>query len=168
MTILLLTLLFLVAYPFVIYPLAIRALRGRREPAQEPPAASDYPSVAMVICALNEGSIIREKIENSLALEYPGRLRIVVVNDGSTDRTAEVAREYAGAGLDLIDRQQRRGKVANLNAVIPELKENVVVLSDANVIYASDAVLRLVERLRDPSVGCVSGKVMLVETTAEI
>jgi poly-beta-1,6-N-acetyl-D-glucosamine synthase len=157
----------LFVYPFVIYPVLLPLLVRRKENPGEAPAG--HPTVALVICALNEETIIRQKLENSLSLEYPeGKLRIVLVSDGSTDRTAEIAREYAGGRLQLVENAARRGKVSNLNQVVLALQEEVVAFSDANVLYESDAILRLVARLADPAVGCVSGKVVLTDTTGDL
>ncbi len=160
----------LFAYPFVLYPGLLRALRPRRKPAGGAGRApEEWPAVAMVICAYNEERIIRQKLENCLALEYPaGKLRIVVVSDGSTDSTATLWRQFAPQGIELIEQKPRRGKVANLNEVIPARSEEIIVLSDANVLYRSDAILRLVSRFRDPTVGCVSGKVVLRGTTESL
>ncbi len=161
-------LLVLFAYPFAIYPPLIRLLaRGRRPPAGKFPEG-EWPEAALIICALNEEGVIGEKIENSLALDYPeGKLRVVVVDDGSTDATGEIARRWTPR-IELIRRERRRGKVWNLNRVIASRSEPVVVLSDANVMYARDALRRLVARLAAPEVGCASGKVALVETAAEL
>ncbi len=166
-TILLLALIALFLHPFVLYPLVLRLVpdRKRRQHAPvEPPM-----NVALVICALNEEKVMRQKLENSVALDYPvNRLAIYVVNDGSTDRTSTIAHEFGTRGVKVIDREKRRGKVANLNEVIAGLTEEIVVLSDANVIYKPDAILRLVARFADPTVGCVSGKVILGDTTAAL
>ncbi len=161
-------LLALFAYPFAVYPLLMRLLaRGRTAPAGEFPEGG-WPEAALIVCALNEQTVIGEKIENSLALDYPeGKLRVVVVNDGSTDATGEIARRWRPR-IELIERERRRGKVWNLNRVIASRSEPVVVLSDANVMYARDAVRRLVGRLAAPEVGCASGKVALVETAEEL
>jgi len=163
------SLILLFAYPFVIFPavLSLWARRKRRQSATSEQA--DYPAVVLLICALNEQRIIRAKIENSLQLRYPAeKLAVVVISDGSTDRTAEIVREYHDVGVVLIERNQRRGKIANLNEVIPARSEEIVVLSDANVLYHPDAVLRLVARFSDPTVGCVSGKVILRDTTPDL
>jgi cellulose synthase/poly-beta-1,6-N-acetylglucosamine synthase-like glycosyltransferase len=159
----------LFVYPFAIYPALLALLVRPRKEAYEGGEPSDWPPVALVICALNEERIIRQKIENSLALSYPkDKLHIILVSDGSTDATAAIAREYVPAGLHLIERQQRRGKVANLNEVVFGIREEIVVFSDANVIYEPDAIRRLVARLEDPTVGCVSGKVILTNTTKDL
>jgi cellulose synthase/poly-beta-1,6-N-acetylglucosamine synthase-like glycosyltransferase len=161
--------LLLFFYPYVIYPgllfFSVRLLRRTELATSEPEA---YPSAAMVICALNEEKVIDQKLENCLKSEYPGRLRIIVVSDGSTDRTATVAKSYVPSGIEMIEQKKRRGKIANLNEVIPQLKEDIVILSDANVMYRADAVKRLAARFQDPSVGCVSGKVVLTDSATEL
>lgn len=161
--------LLLFLYPFVIYPALARVVLLLKRRRADEPALEECPTVALVICALNEQRIIGRKMENCLRLRYPAeKLRIVVVSDGSTDRTAEIVREYVSDRVQLIERKTRRGKVANLNDVIPSLSEEIVVLSDANVIYDANAVMRLVRRFGDPSVGCVSGRVILTDSTPEL
>jgi cellulose synthase/poly-beta-1,6-N-acetylglucosamine synthase-like glycosyltransferase len=158
----------LFAYPFVLYPVVLSALASgkprRRRPAQQS-GPKDVPEIAFIICALNEERVIRQKILNSLELHYPkDQIHIVVVSDGSTDATASIAREFIPA-IELIERSVRRGKVTNLNEVIALRTEPIIVLSDANVMYDSKAIGHLIARFEDPSVGCVSGKVILVDTT---
>ena len=171
LTILMATAVFLFALPFFIFPLVLKMLpRGWAVSTSGVDRAdTEVPTVALVICALNEERIMGAKMENSLALDYPrDKFRIVVISDGSTDRTAEIVRGYQTAGVELIDRAKRRGKVANLNDVLPTCPEEILVLSDANVMYKEDAIRRLVSRFQDPSVGCVSGKVILTDTTADL
>ncbi|MCC6589450.1 MAG: glycosyltransferase family 2 protein [Bryobacterales bacterium] len=153
----------LFAYPFAIYPLLALLIPSRRR--IHPPAGAEPPSAALVICAYNEEHIIASKLENSLALDYPaGRLHVYLVNDGSVDRTGEIGASFAPRGLRFINRSGRRGKAANINEIVPTLEEDVIVLSDANVIYETSALRHLVSRFADPSVGCVSGKVILTDT----
>jgi biofilm PGA synthesis N-glycosyltransferase PgaC len=154
-------------YPTVLYPLAgVLFGRRRRRVAPEP---EQWPSLAMVVCALNERNIIRQKVENTLALDYPrDRLRLIFVSDGSTDGTTEILEEFAGRGIELIARPQRMGKISNLNEVVPRIAEEITVLSDANVLYNRDALKALAAPFADPSVGAVSGKVILQETTGDL
>ena len=82
----------LIAYSYAGYPLVLFALGLLRARKRES-AEVDLPSIALVISAFNEERIIREKIENSLKLDYPrDRLRIVVASDGSDDATNEIGR----------------------------------------------------------------------------
>jgi cellulose synthase/poly-beta-1,6-N-acetylglucosamine synthase-like glycosyltransferase len=162
---LLLILLILFAYPFLFYP-PILAVLARMFAKKEGERSNGTESVALVICGINEENIIGQKIDNSLALEYPReKLEIVVISDGSTDRTAAIARQYSSAEIRFIDRPERRGKLKNLIEVVPTLKQDIVVFSDANVLYDPRAIKNLVKRFEDASVGCVSGKVVLTDTT---
>lgn len=165
-TLILASLILLFVYPFVIFPVILAAWARRKGRRVEVSAAADLPRIALVICAFNEQRIIRQKVENSLALRYPhGKLTIIVVSDGSTDRTPDIVREYQDAGVVLLNREVRRGKITNLNEVIPSRSEEIIVLSDANVLYDPQAVMRLAAGFSDQSVGCVSGKVVLANTT---
>jgi biofilm PGA synthesis N-glycosyltransferase PgaC len=162
-------LILLFSYPFLIYPPLLALWAKLKRKNHGPEDGAELPRVALIICALNEQGVVREKIENSLALHYPReKLTIVLVSDGSTDHTAEIVREYQAAGIVLLDQKTRRGKITNLNEVIPSRIEEIIVLSDANVLYHPDAVERLVARFEDPSVGCVSGKVILTGTTPDL
>lgn len=166
---LLLTLIILFAYPFLIYPLVIMLWARRQKRVSEYLQPDYFPHVAMVICALNEQGIIGEKISNALSLDYPSnKFTIVVVSDGSTDRTAEIVRSYQPSGVVLVDQKIRRGKIANLNEIIPLRSEEIILLSDANVIYHRDAIKHLVARFADDSIGCVTGKVILTDTTPDL
>jgi poly-beta-1,6-N-acetyl-D-glucosamine synthase len=156
-------------YPFIIYPAVVALWAARMKPRKIPDSEDALPPVSVVICALNEERVIRAKLENSLNLSYPReKLAIVVISDGSTDKTANIVREYSGQGVLLIEKSTRRGKITNLNEVILSRREDIIVLSDANVMYHHDALTHLVRRFRDPSVGCVSGKVILTDTTPDL
>lgn len=162
---LLLILLILFVYPFLLYA-PILMLLARMFAHKGSERSRDAESVALLICALNEENIIGQKIDNSLALDYPReKLEIIVISDGSTDATAAVAQRYRSAGIRLIDQPKRRGKVKNLIEVVPTLKQDIVVFSDANVMYDPPAIKNLMKRFEDQSVGCVSGKVVLTDTT---
>jgi cellulose synthase/poly-beta-1,6-N-acetylglucosamine synthase-like glycosyltransferase len=121
------------------------------------------PSVTLLIAAFNEEAVLRQKLENSLALDYPReRLRILVASDGSTDATEAIAREFSRSRVELLALSPNRGKVTALNKAMQGIESGIVLLSDANVRYLPDAVRKLVRHFADPAVGAVSGKVMLV------
>lgn len=149
-------LLGLVGYVYVGYPL-LAALWARTFP--RPVAMADIePTVSLVIAAYNEAGVIEEKITNSLALDYPrDRLQIIVVADGSSDATADVARGFEDRGVLVLHMPQRRGKSAALNRGVAHAVGEVLVLSDANAFYRPDAIRKLVRNLADPQVGLVSG-----------
>jgi len=112
--------------------------------------------VSLVVAAYNEIEVIAEKIKNSLGLDWPN-LEVVFVSDGSDDGTSEVIQEYEQHGIIGLIQEPRGGKAAALNRALDEIKADIIVFSDANAIYARDAISKLVANFADPSVGCVVG-----------
>jgi len=150
----------LVAYTYVGYPLTIYVLSrlfGRRnQPAEI--RDEQTPSLSLLIAAYNERSVIAERIENALNMDYPSdKLEIVVASDGSTDGTNEIVRCYADRGVVLLPFPQRRGKSVVLNDAIGRLRGEVMILSDANTMMDRQAAKRLARWFSDPMVGAVSG-----------
>lgn len=118
--------------------------------------SNENPTVTLLISVYNEEKIIAEKLKNSLLIDYPG-LQIVVSSDGSTDRTVEIANEFKQDNLKVFEYRENRGKNAALNASVAQIDSNIVVFSDANVLYHKDCIRRLVERFSE-NVGCVVGE----------
>lgn len=162
---LLVLLLFLFAWPLALFPLSMRLWAKPFNPRAARVPDEKLPAVTLIICALNEERVIRAKLENCLALEYPeGKLSIMVINDGSSDATAAIVREYADRGIRLTDHAARRGKAANLNEAVREARTPLVAFSDANVIYDPAALRYLAESFEDDTVGGATGRVILVNT----
>ena len=146
------------AYVYIGYPLLLQLIVALRRPKLVRSAPVE-PTVSFVISAFNEVAVIRRKIENTLALDYPkDRLQVVVISDRSDDGTDDVVREFAGCRVVLKQQEQRRGKTAGLNRTIPALTSEIVVFSDANAMYEPDALRKLVRNFADPVVGCVTGE----------
>lgn len=147
----------LILYIYIGYPALLAAL-AKLTRRRESSSGEGTPSVCLVISAFNEENVIRRKIENSLALRYGGRIAVVVASDGSTDRTADIVADYRDLGVELWHSPARRGKNAVLNEVVPKRTEDVIVFTDANSLFAEDAVARLISRFGDERVGCVVGE----------
>jgi cellulose synthase/poly-beta-1,6-N-acetylglucosamine synthase-like glycosyltransferase len=144
-------------YPLVLWIAVRLSRRGSERGPAAPVAPGELPSVTLIVAAYDEEAVIAAKVANALALDYPtGKLGIVVASDGSRDRTVEVARQ-AGAHrvLDL----PRGGKVAAQNAAAEGARAELLAFSDANSLWAPDALLRLVEPFADDRVGYVCGQV---------
>lgn len=145
-----------IVYTYAGYP-AILALVARFRPEPGPFPAAE-PLVTLLIAAYNEEAEIARKLENSLALDYPAdKLQILIVADGSSDRTPEIVREYADRGVELLYSPPRRGKMAAINRAIHEARGEIVLFSDANNRYDPDVIRELVGPFADPKVGAVSG-----------
>jgi poly-beta-1,6-N-acetyl-D-glucosamine synthase len=150
----------LVFYVYAIYPLLIAAAAmGRRRISAPEIPEGELPRIAVTIPASNEERWIARKIENTLALDYPHeKLRVIVASDGSTDRTSEIAQQYARRGVELIEFPSRIGKQEVLNRAIPQIAEEIVILTDANALLDPLAAQRLVRHFADPRIGCVAGR----------
>jgi cellulose synthase/poly-beta-1,6-N-acetylglucosamine synthase-like glycosyltransferase len=148
----------LIVYAHLGYPLLLWVLaRVFGEDAAPPDAGGELPPVTLIIPAYDEEEVIERKIANARALDYPGdRLEIVVASDGSSDRTAELARD---AGADRVLELARGGKVAALNQAVKDATGTLLVFSDANSYWRPDALRRLVARFTDSRVGYVCGQV---------
>jgi len=148
---------FLIFWTYVGYPIFIALLaRWRPRPHRREPL--ELP-VTLIVPAYNEEAVIAAKLENLLALEYPAALReIIVVADGSTDRTVEIVAGYAGKGVQLLYQPERQGKIAAMNRAAPQAHGDILIFSDANAMMEPDALQQILPNFADPQVACVSGE----------
>jgi cellulose synthase/poly-beta-1,6-N-acetylglucosamine synthase-like glycosyltransferase len=158
----------LIVYAHLGYPLVLWVLvrlRGRSVERDirklEVAGSRPLPGVSLIVPAYDEEAVIAAKVANALALDYPReRLQLIVASDGSADATAERAR---AAGADLVLELPPGGKVAALNAAAAQASGDLLAFSDANSIWAADALRRLVEPFADPSVGYACGQVRFTD-----
>lgn len=151
-----------ILYTHIGYPLVLRALISlRRHPTLRPGTWEEPPRVSLIIAAYDEQEVIATKVANALALDYPrDRLEVIVASDGSTDATAERAR---AAGADLVLDLPRGGKVAAQNAAAERATGEILAFSDANSIWAPDALRHLVEPFADTQVAYICGQVRFLD-----
>ncbi|MCT8329531.1 glycosyltransferase [Acidimangrovimonas sediminis] len=132
------------------------ALLRRRHPARlsDPP-----PGVTVAIPAYNEELVIAEAVGAALASGYPG-LRVIVVDDGSTDDTAgAVLRGYGQDRRVRLIRQKNGGKWSALNAALAVAETEIIVAVDADTLLDAGAVAALAAHFADPRIGAVAGNV---------
>jgi len=143
----------LLAYIYVGYPALILLLaRFFRRPVNK---TSILPAVTIVIPTFNEELVIAEKIENTLHLDYPqDRLQILVCDDASEDRTVEIVKSYAWAGVQLSQGTARSGKVGGLNRALQAATGEIFVIADADILASPDALRELIANFGDETVGC--------------
>lgn len=123
------------------------------------------PSVTVIIAAYNEQDVIEATVRNKLDQDYPvNRIQVIVVSDGSTDETEDIVRRIPDSRVSLLRQEPRAGKTSALNLAVAQASGDIVVFSDANSIYAPDAIRRLMENFADSSVGYVTGKMIYAET----
>jgi hypothetical protein len=113
--------------------------------------------VSLIIACRNEAKRLREKLDNALALDYPG-IEIVVASDASDDGSDDIVSEYAARGVRLVRSRQRRGKEFAQGLAITEATGDVLVFSDAGTDLPTDSIRKMAENFEDPSVGAVSSE----------
>ena len=154
--------LVLLLYTYLGYPIVLSMLQkySSTRIVQEPDPIYSIP-VSIIISCFNEETQIAAKIENTLQLHYSGeQMEIIVISDGSTDRTVEIAREYEDQGVRVIDEPARKGKTAVQNQAVKVAKNEIIIFSDADVMYQLDAVQKLVRHFGDNRVAGVGGEVI--------
>ncbi|MGA8344411.1 MAG: glycosyltransferase, partial [Candidatus Sulfotelmatobacter sp.] len=124
---------------------------------------ANEPFVSIVMVVRNEERTLPRKLSNLAALDYPPeRLEFVVVSDGSSDRTTEILSEAAKDGrFHILVSPEPKGKACRLNEALALAKGEIAVFMDARQKIEPDAVRLLLENFADPTVGCVSGELML-------
>lgn len=156
----------LIVYAYAAYPIVV-ACCARIFGRDEQPAAigdEDLPFLSVLIAAHNEAAVIGARIENALDMNYPAdRFEVVIASDASDDGTCDVVRSCQDARVRLLDYQRRGGKAAVLNRAFRELRGDVVMLSDANTFTHPRAARRLARWFVDPSIGVVSGRLVLTD-----
>ena len=144
----------LIVYAYAGYACALFVLaRVRTRPVRKDVFT---PRVSFIIAAHNERARISEKIENTLAQDYPAdRLEVLVASDCSTDGTDAIVCGF-GERVRLVRASERRGKEAAQRLAIAHATGEIFVFSDAATAIAPDAVRTIVANFADPDVGCVS------------
>jgi cellulose synthase/poly-beta-1,6-N-acetylglucosamine synthase-like glycosyltransferase len=162
----------LVGYTYLVYPLAIAtASRLRPRPLASRPGWSTEP-VSAVVAAYNEEVFIRRRVRElaRLLAGRPAGGEIIVVSDGSTDRTADVARTAAvevqseiskPVSIQIIESPVNQGKAIALNNGYAAARYSLIVFADTRQTWAADAIDRLVANFADPSIGAVSGDLVI-------
>jgi biofilm PGA synthesis N-glycosyltransferase PgaC len=157
-----------VLYTYVLYPMILGIL-GLLRPRPLARREGWKASVSIVLSAYNEEASIGQRIRKLQELlrlaDLPGE--IIIVSDGSTDRTAEIARSQ-GAEVRVLDFAHNRGKAAALSAGCAAATNDILVFADARQSWDVDSLRLLVENFADPNVGAVSGDLLLESASGAV
>lgn len=149
-------------YSYFLYPLvliAVKKYRGARVVHRGDQHPEVVPSISLIVTAYNEERRIREKIENSLSLDYDKRkLEIIVASDCSEDSTDDIVQEYEDRGVRLVRAQERLGKENAQLCAIREARGEILVFSDTATQIPEDALWKLIAYFADETVGAVSSE----------
>ena len=151
----------LMLYALIGYPLLLNWLAKR---AKNPVRKDDkLRTVSFVIAVYNGEKFLERKLKAIFAQNYPReRIEVLVVSDGSTDRTDEIARSFAGQGVRFL-RVPHGGKAAALNAGVPLVGGEILVLNDVRQTLDPDCLRNVIACFGDPKVGAVSPQTIIVQ-----
>jgi len=154
--------LFIVVYTFVGYGFLLyfiikikRAVKGKPKPVEAD--MDNLPTCTLVVAAYNEEDFIRQKIADTLKLKYPpGKLKLLFITDGSTDKTPEILAEYPQ--IELMHQPGRAGKIAAIHRAMENVHTEVTVFTDANTFLNADSLINLCKHYADLTVGAIAGE----------
>ena len=154
--------LFPITLPFV-----SEIFKRRHKP--QPSGQAFLPTVSILISAYNEEGVIERKIHNILSIDYPkDKLQVLIGDDGSADRTAEIVASYADRGITLVKAPKNAGKAAMLNRLHTHATGDILVFCDANTMFFPNAVRKLVGPFIDKKMGCVCGHLILSDRSGSV
>jgi cellulose synthase/poly-beta-1,6-N-acetylglucosamine synthase-like glycosyltransferase len=159
---------FLMVYAFAGYPALVGLLAAAK--GKKPLSDTGYtPTVSILLSVYNEESVILAKMNNFLQLDYPpDKIELIVVSDGCTDNTEAIVDSFDIPQISLFIQNQRGGKTLALNCGAKEANGEILMFTDANSMFAPDAVQKLVRHFSDPAVGLVSGRSLYLDPQSRV
>ncbi len=156
-----------IVYTYLGYPLVLLIVgRLRTRPIRR---SAIYPRVSLIIPVYNQEMRVHRKLENSFALNYPAdKLEIIVVFDGSTDRSYEIASGISDPRLKLLPLSRRQGKHCAQGHALGLATGEIIVLTDAGITLPPDALKRIVSNFADPDVGSVSSVDAVIDDKGDV
>ncbi|MFA5308103.1 MAG: glycosyltransferase family 2 protein [Dehalococcoidales bacterium] len=155
--VLIVSLTFMLYYNFITLPLAVYHKHREINRTKE---AKYYPSLTVMIPAYNEEKVISRTIESVLEATYPDK-EIIIIDDGSKDRTEEIARSYASKGVKVI-RRPNGGKATALNHGLLFARGDIIVIVDADCQICKNTLIELVQPFSNPEVAAVAGNIKVL------
>lgn len=155
---------FLICYAYVVFPLILSRLSAKRKKI---PLMTEgnmgFEAVSILISAYNEESVIEEKLKSIVNLNYPkDKIEVLVGSDASDDATHEIVKmfEQKHSFIKLVVYNERRGKPSVINDLFALARHELVVLTDANVMFEREMLTRLIKQFRNPKVGLVGANIL--------
>ncbi len=151
-------------HSYVLFPLILQLLgRCRRLQSKPDFATPEPPMVSILLSAYNEEEVIEEKIRSIYLTTYPSdRFEVLIGSDASTDRTVEIVDQLTKefSSLHFFPSDQRRGKPNVINSLVEKALGEILILTDANVIFESDTLSHLIAPFANPKIGLVDTRMI--------
>ena len=148
--------LVLLLHTYLFYPLLMRlfsTLKGKAAHTKDPAPAA-LPHLSILMAAYNEEKVIREKLESIFSSDYPAeKIEVIVGSDASTDQTNTIVRSFSK--VRLVEFRERSGKVKIINQLVSMSRHDLLILTDANVLFDRNTLKHLARHFSDPATGLV-------------
>lgn len=162
---------FALVHTYILYPLLLKLLAFRKKNNQIIFHLTDeLPSLSIIIPAHNEEAVIKQKLLNIFHTEYPkNKIEILIGSDASTDQTDEIVKEIisrqATFNGELIQFKERSGKPKILNTLARLAKNEILILTDANVLFEKNTLYELVKHFKNPKIALADTRMINITRT---
>jgi len=157
----------MVLHTYVLYPWILSRVK---EKADSRPISSELPKLDILIAAYNEEEVIQEKLNSILQADYPiEKIRILVGSDGSTDTTESIVKEMADKHPQLhLFSFERGGKSKVVNELMSRAEAELIILTDANVLFSKDLIKEILSPFSDLEIGLVGADIRARRVSSEV
>jgi glycosyltransferase involved in cell wall biosynthesis len=158
-------------YSYFLYPLILKLLPAREfiQTDGKSDAITELPVLSLIITVHNEEARIREKLDNTLQINYPSELlEIIVASDFSSDETDNIVESYVEKGVRLVRADERKGKEYAQLCAIRASKGEILVFSDVATQIPVDALRLLAARFADPQIGALSSEDLFISNDGSV
>jgi cellulose synthase/poly-beta-1,6-N-acetylglucosamine synthase-like glycosyltransferase len=152
-------------HSYFIFPVFLRILALNKKPNSlvYGEGDMDLPGVSILLAAYNEEIVIGNKIKSSLETSYPlEKIEFLIGSDASTDRTNEIIRNYQEkySCLNLVEFPGRTGKSGIINQLAKKAGNEILILTDANVMFNNTTIYQLIKHYKNPQIALVGGNII--------
>ncbi len=117
------------------------------------PVSKDFPTLTVIVPSYNSEKTIGECLQHVLAMECPHKFEVVLVDDGSTDSTREIASRYP---VRIMHRRENKGKAASLNEAIGQARSELIACVDSDTYPPKSLLMRSIPHMGDPNLGAMT------------
>ena len=160
------------AHTYIVYPLLLKILAlfvSRPLPSSKETEKwqnGEAPNVSILIPAYNEEKIIKQKLESIFSSDYPrAKIEILVGSDASTDKTNEIVRSFPQ--VQLVEFKGRSGKPKIINELVNLSKNEILILTDANVVFDKNTIYELTKHFKNSEIALVDSNMMNIHQQGE-
>ncbi len=152
------------AHTYVIYPLLLKllALSGSRKETEKR-ENGELPNVSVLIAAYNEEKVIGEKLQSIFSSDYPmDKIEVLIGSDNSTDKTNDLVKTFCEKypQVHFVNFHTRSGKIKIINFLKALAKNEILILTDANVLFDKNTLSELTKHFSDPAVALVDSNMV--------